>query len=152
MYVPLMVGKELKGMVGIANLDKENAYTESDLRLLQTLANSLSVALENARLFDETQRLLKETEQRNAEFAIINSVQQGLASKFEFQSIIDLVGDQIHAITHSKSISIALYNKNSGMISWLYWLTLGKRIQIPDQPMEKSITQRVMYALSLIHI
>jgi len=146
MYVPLMVGKELKGMVGIANLDKENAYTESDLRLLQTLANSLSVALENARLFDETQRLLKETEQRNAEFAIINSVQQGLASKFEFQSIIDLVGDQIHAITHSKSISIALYNKNSGMISWLYWLTLGKRIQIPDQPMEKSITQRVMYA------
>ena len=146
MYVPLRVGKELKGMVGIANLDKENAYTESDLRLLQTLANSLSVALENARLFDETQRLLKETEQRNAEFSIINSVQQGLASKFEFQSIIDLVGDQIHAITHSKSISIALYNKNSGMISWLYWLTLGKRIQIPDQPMEKSITQRVMYA------
>jgi len=146
MYVPLRVGKELKGMVGIANLDKENAYTESDLRLLQTLANSLSVALENARLFDETQRLLKETEQRNAEFSIINSVQQGLASKFEFQSIIDLVGDQIHAITRSKSISIALYNKNSGMISWLYWLTLGKRIQIPDQPMEKSITQRVMYA------
>ena len=146
MYVPLMVGKELKGMVGIANLDKEYAYNESDLRLLQTLANSLSVALENARLFDETQRLLKETEQRNAEFAIINSVQQALASKIEFQSIIDLVGDQIHALTHSKSISIALYNKNSGLISWPYWLTLGKRIQIPDQPMEKTITQRVMYA------
>jgi hypothetical protein len=35
----------------------------------------MSVALENARLFDETQRLLAETEQRNNELAIINSVQ-----------------------------------------------------------------------------
>ena len=35
-----------------------------DVRFLQTLANSMSVALENARFFDETQRLLKETEQR----------------------------------------------------------------------------------------
>ena len=46
-----------------------------------TLANSMSVALENARLFDETNRLLKETEQRNAELAVINSVQEGLVAK-----------------------------------------------------------------------
>ena len=38
----------------------------------------MGVALENARLFDETQRLLKETEQRNAELAVINSIQQGM--------------------------------------------------------------------------
>jgi len=31
----------------------------------------MSVALENARLFDETNRLLKETEQRKAELAVI---------------------------------------------------------------------------------
>ena len=37
----------------------------------------MSVALESARLFDETNRLLKETEQRTAELAVINSVQEG---------------------------------------------------------------------------
>jgi hypothetical protein len=83
MYIPLMIGKIVKGMVGISNLEKENAYGDSDLRLLQTLANSMSVALENARLFDETQRLLRETEQRAAELSIINSVQAGLASKLD---------------------------------------------------------------------
>ena len=61
------------------NLDRENAFSESDVRLLETLANAMSVALENARLFDETQRLLKITEDRAAELAIINSVQEGLA-------------------------------------------------------------------------
>ena len=103
-------------------------------------------ASEIARLTNEVQRLLKENKQRNAELAIISSVQKGLVAKLEFQSIIDLVGDQIHAITNAKSISIALYDKVSGMISWPYWFTLGKRLEIPDRPMEKSITRQVMYA------
>src|SRR3972149_2227109 len=66
MNVPLTVGKEIKGMIHIASLDKDNAYADSDLRLLQTLANSMSVALENARLFDETQRLFKEAREARA--------------------------------------------------------------------------------------
>ena len=60
-------------------LIKKMHLANADIRLLETLANSMSVALENARHFDETQRLLKETEQRNAELAVINSVQEGLA-------------------------------------------------------------------------
>ena len=46
----------------------------------------MSVALENARLFDETNRLLKETEQRTAELAVINSVQEGLAKELDMQA------------------------------------------------------------------
>src|SRR5215216_2326682 len=145
-YVPLLVGDQARGVISLKDSQHEHAFNDSDIRLLITIANSMSIALENARLFDETQRLLKETGQRNAELAIINSVQEGLASKLEFQSIIDLVGDQVHAITNAKSISIALYDKTSGMMSWPYWLTLGKRIEISDRPMEKGITRRVMYA------
>ena len=55
----------------------------------------MSIALENARLFDETQRLLKETEQRAAELAVINSIQEGMAAELDFQAIVDLVGDKL---------------------------------------------------------
>src|SRR5215211_1477979 len=65
--VPIFNGIEVIGGISLRNWERENAYTESDVRLLQTIANSLSVTLENARLFDETQRLLKETEQRATE-------------------------------------------------------------------------------------
>ena len=57
------------GAISLQYLDRENAFGDSDVRLLSTLASSMSVSLENARLFDETQRLLKETEQRAAELA-----------------------------------------------------------------------------------
>ena len=57
--VPLMVGDEVRGIVSLQNLDKENAFSKSDITLLTTLTNSMSLSLENARLFNETERLLK---------------------------------------------------------------------------------------------
>ena len=51
LFVPLFIGGEAIGAISLQNLDRENAFTEADVRLLTTLAGSLSVALENARLF-----------------------------------------------------------------------------------------------------
>src|SRR5260221_6473794 len=98
LYVPMLVNGEVIGVVSLQNLDRENAFSESDVSLLQTLANSMSVALDNARLFDETQRLLKETEERNAELAVINSLPTALAAQLNHQGNYDAVGGQIRAI------------------------------------------------------
>ena len=84
----MIAGGEVNGIISLQNLDHENAFPDSDVSLLTTLANSMSVALENARLFDETNRLLKETEQRTAELAVINSVQEGLAKELDMQGYL----------------------------------------------------------------
>lgn len=63
MGVPMLVGDEARGVVSLQNLDKENAFSQSDIDLLTALTNSLSLSLENARLFNETQRLLKLAEE-----------------------------------------------------------------------------------------
>jgi len=55
----------------------------------------MGVALVNARLFDQTQQLLKETEQRNAELAVINAIQEGMSRSLDFRAIIDLVGAKL---------------------------------------------------------
>ena len=52
-YVPLVAGDQARGLINLIDLEREHAYSASDVRLLQTLANAMSVALENARLFDE---------------------------------------------------------------------------------------------------
>ena len=90
-FVPLIVGDKVTSYVSLQNVDKENAFSESEIRLLETLANSMSTALENA-------RLLKETEQRTAELAVINSVQEGLAKELDIQAIYDLVGNRIREL------------------------------------------------------
>ncbi|MCJ7433706.1 MAG: GAF domain-containing protein, partial [Anaerolineales bacterium] len=56
--VPILVGEQVIGILSLQNVEQENAFRESDIRLLQMFAASMGLALENVRLFDETQNLL----------------------------------------------------------------------------------------------
>src|SRR5208283_1526542 len=126
-WVPLVIGDEPRGVISIQNIDREHAFSESDFRLLITLAGSLSVAFENARLFDQTQRLLKETEQRNAELAIINSVQEGLASNLDMQAIHDLVGNKIREIFAADVVGITLHDQKADLAHYVFLVDHGER-------------------------
>jgi transcriptional regulator with GAF, ATPase, and Fis domain len=121
-YVPLTIGDKINSYVSLQNIDREHAFSESDVTLLETLANSMSVALENARLFDEINRLLKETEQRNEELGVINSVQQGLVAEMDLNAIYDLVGEKIQDIFDAQIVSIATFNysDNTEVFHFLY--------------------------------
>jgi GAF domain-containing protein/CheY-like chemotaxis protein len=143
-YVPLIAGDQARGLINLIDMEREHAFSESDVRLLQTLSNSMSVALENARLFDETQRLFKESEQRAAELAIINSVQQGLAAELDFQAIIDLVGDKIAEIFATPSMSIALHDRTTNILSMPYLLEHGKRFPVDPVPLAGGLSGHVI--------
>jgi GAF domain-containing protein/DNA-binding response OmpR family regulator len=128
LFVPLIVNDGVYGAIGLQNIDRANAYSDSDVRLLTTLAGSLSVALENARLFAETQRLLTETNERAAELSIINSVQEGLAANLDMQSMYDLVGDKITEIFDAHSVDIGLYEFETEMVRYPYTVERGERL------------------------
>ena len=132
LFVPLITSGEVNGLVSLQNVDREDAFSEGDVRLLSTLAGSLSVALENARLFDETKRLLAESNERAAELAIINSVQQGLASQIDMQAMYDLVGDKIAEIFDAQVVDVALYDAAAGTVRYSY--TIERGVRIPDSP------------------
>ena len=95
MGVPLLVGGSRHRSRQPAERERENAFSEVDVRLLQTLASSMGIALENARLFDETQRLLKVSEQRAAELSAINTVSQALVAESDLDRMIQLIGEQL---------------------------------------------------------
>ncbi|MBL8107715.1 MAG: GAF domain-containing protein, partial [Anaerolineales bacterium] len=61
--VPMTLGGKTVGMLS-AQSYQPNVYTEEDLQILSTLANQAVVAIQNGRLFKETQRLAEELELR----------------------------------------------------------------------------------------
>ncbi|MDQ3550754.1 MAG: response regulator, partial [Bacteroidota bacterium] len=115
-------------------VDIENAFTESDVRLLTTLTNSMSVALENARLFDETHRLLKETEQRTAELAVINSVQEGLVKEIDMQAIYETVGNRLCNLFNIQTVVIRTFDHQSGNETWRYAIEKGEKLYSEPRP------------------
>src|SRR5437868_3665249 len=127
-FVPILGGDRYLGGIVVEDYERENAFSPTDVRLLSTVAASMGVALENARLFDETQRLLKETEQRNAELAIINSVQAALAAELNIQGIYDAVGDKIREIFKNRDVGIRIHDPKTNLMHYPYIYEDGKRI------------------------
>ena len=132
LWVPLLVSGDATGVISVQNLDRENAFTESDVRVLRTIAASLSVALENARLFDETKRLLRETNERAAQLAMITTIQQGLAAQIDIQAMCDLVGDRLGELFDAQVFDIAILDRDEGVFHFPY--TIERGVRFLDKP------------------
>jgi GAF domain-containing protein len=128
LFVPLVSGGRATGVISLQNVDREHAFGESDQQLLETLAGGLSVALENARLVEETR-------QRNAELALINSVQEAIAGELDSRAIYDAVGDRIRDVFDAQVVSIATVEEATGLVHYPYLIERGERLQAESRPL-----------------
>ena len=124
LFVPLVAGGKRPASISLQNLDREHAFSESDVQLLCTLAGSLSVALENA-------RLVHETRQRNAELAVINSVQESIAGELDPQAIYDLVGEKLREVFDAQVVDIAIHDADAGLMRFVYQIERG--VPLPER-------------------
>jgi GAF domain-containing protein len=142
--MPIRSGARVVGKIDLENYEREHAFGEAEVRLLATVAASMGAALENARLFDETQRLLKETEQRNAELAVINSIQQGVASELDFQKIIEVAGDKLREVLKTDEIGVRWLDHDARRVHYLYEYEHGVRLAIPPQECDEASWTRMV--------
>ncbi|RWM77512.1 MAG: GAF domain-containing protein [Mesorhizobium sp.] len=141
--VPIIAGDRTLGVVSVQSYQK-NAFNEAHVRLLQGLSTSMGVAIANARLFDETQRLLKETEDRAAELAILNSVSESMAKSLNLETIVRLVGDKVREIFGTEVTEILLHDSTSDMIYVPYAYYSEYRVMdVPERPVVKTMAVQV---------
>jgi signal transduction histidine kinase/CheY-like chemotaxis protein/tetratricopeptide (TPR) repeat protein len=131
--VPVFGRERLLAAITLDSHDPKRHFTEGDERVLLTVAAAMGTALENARLFDETQRLLKETEARNAELAAISSVQQGVSSRLDFQGVIDLVGDRLRQVFGTDTLEIKWFDEQADLVHTLYAVERGQPLPQPPR-------------------
>jgi PAS domain S-box-containing protein len=135
--VPFIAAGRARGVISLQNVDHEHAFTESDKRLLATLAGSLSVALDNARLMDESQR-------RVAELATVNSVGQAIAAHLEPDALIELVGDRMLETFDADMAYVALHDEPSGQVEFAYYYEAGERRDQPSIAYGEGLTSRIL--------
>src|SRR6185312_10473303 len=105
-FVPLVAGDQARGLISLADMEREHAFSESDVRLLQTLANAMSVALENARLFDETQR-------RGRETAALAEVGRDISSTLDLATVMDRIAHHAMDLLSGDTSAIFLPDTDS---------------------------------------
>ena len=84
MTVPIIGSDRVLGMLSMENHEREHAFGDSEVRLLTTVAASMGVALENARLFEEIQR-------RTRESAALAEVGRDISSTLDLPTVMDRI-------------------------------------------------------------
>jgi signal transduction histidine kinase/uncharacterized protein YigA (DUF484 family) len=132
---PLLVRGEV---VGILNVDSvsANAFVPNDVKVVNNLANRLSMALEN-------ERLLKEIAHRSQTFQILNEVIFAAHSSLTLEPLVNTVLQQTLEALNIQAGTIHLLEPGSGH------LRLRAAIGLDDKSREKLRTIRVNDPLPL---
>ena len=99
---------------------------------------------ERKRMEEESTRLLAETQQRNAELAIINRVGQELTGELDLQKMIELASQTLSESLKAHTLYIALYDKQTRKISFPYYKAGNRQRQQPSMTLGQGLTSKIL--------
>lgn len=124
-----MISKENAIGALCSESDKPNAFDENDLQVLLTFANSAAVAIENAELFTDTSRRLRE-------LGAINEISVVMARQFRGDDIWQPLNEQLSLLFETSSFYIALYDRERRSLD--YTLISDHGMQMPEITLPQS--------------
>jgi GAF domain-containing protein len=89
--LPLQIGKQIIGALDIQSLES-NAFSQDDVQILSTLADQIAIAIQNARSFEESRKLLHKAQSTvsgymTESWQALRPIQKGLGYQFSGNSI-----------------------------------------------------------------
>lgn len=107
LFIPLLAKDGLIGVLVLGRKLSEQAYSQDDQTTLMTLANQTAVAMENARLYEETQRRLQESE-------MLNRVRASIISALELDKVLQVIIDSaVQAVPSSQRGALHLWDEEA---------------------------------------
>jgi diguanylate cyclase (GGDEF)-like protein/PAS domain S-box-containing protein len=128
-------------IIGFINLDSSipGFFTQKHMERLQAFANQVAVAVENARLFDETQR-------RAFFLSSLNEITRSALAEENTKKILDNLAQQVSHLLSSDSTYISLWNEEnqtSSLVAFWGLITEAYRTKVFKQG-EKTLTLSVL--------
>jgi GAF domain-containing protein len=111
--LPMIAGDAVIGTVGIDSLKENYIFTAEQLRLAETIIFQAATAVQNARLFEQTQAALAETQQRSRELALINEVVSAVAASLDLRTGLQNICSKLAQAVHVAQVRIALLNEDN---------------------------------------
>lgn len=109
--VPLQSKGDVVGMLAVISR-KPHMFTPQDVELLTSIASQIGMAVENARLHDETSRRLEH-------LTATEEIMGELSSTLDFDKVIQLVLDKAMEATNASAGSIDLVSDDRSHLIWL---------------------------------
>lgn len=110
--LPLYTADRVFGVLEVLNRTGGKDFEEADLKLLEALADQVSVALDHALLYQRTRR-------QRAEVEALYRIGLVLNEKLELGDILEVLLDQVKQVVPYDAAALYLIQSDSGALSWL---------------------------------
>ena len=106
--VPLKSAGQVIGVIGLAYQKSDRAFGEPEIEILDRFAALAALALENARLFEQSQTALNQSNQQAFILRCLGSASAGIASARSLDEVITLAHHSIQEALSPDNIAVAM--------------------------------------------
>lgn len=143
--LPLISGGGSLGVIGLYTpLIRQEKITEKEMGLLMALANQAAVAIENARLYEETRESERKLKASNDDLRILNRVALDISSGLDLQELIEKTVTNAIDLVAADVGTIGLYNEESGRLEYEYKTGLPKLVPPQGVPEDLGLAETVL--------
>ncbi|HET9905594.1 MAG TPA: GAF domain-containing protein, partial [Anaerolineales bacterium] len=139
--MPLIAKNEV---IGVLALEKWQAYfyNRENLQVGTTFASQAAIALENARLFEDSMSRASELDQRSQRLALLNRFSSALSGLLEEGKILQLTAQELMDALNAPLVSVVMFERGNPV--WRHALpkTKAKLPQVlPDAPIFRRLQE-----------
>ncbi len=135
--VPVLLGENLLGVVALQNIERPREFNEHHLELLTTIASQMAIAIQNSRLFQQTQV-------RAEELSVLNEMARALSASLSVGAIVENIYQYSSRLLDTKSFYIALYDADKDLISFPLMFEGGHSITRAPRRSGNGLTEYVI--------
>jgi GAF domain-containing protein len=111
--VPLIAGERMVGVISVQDY-VPNAYGQEHLQFLSTIAAEVSIAIENARLYQQSEQYARELAARAERLALVNRISTAVNSTLDLDEMLQTATRETARAFQVKQAGIILFEQEAG--------------------------------------
>ncbi len=136
LYVPMKIEGETIGVMQAQSYQLD-AYSQEDIDLLSALANVAAIAIQNARLYDETRS-------RAERLAVVNHIARAVGATLHLDELMETVYQEVTSVFQADAFFITLYDEEANELDFRIRVDEGVREPPQRHPLSVGLTSLVI--------
>ncbi len=135
-YVPIALGGVTFGVLAAAHREPGKSFDDYDERLLNAVADYAAIAIQNARLYQATDKALNE---RVKELGAINELARTVSASLDMREVYQVLVEQVKRHMPVAEVHVYLRDEKRPVLR-----PFGKAPELPNYPLERGILGQVV--------
>jgi signal transduction histidine kinase len=131
LYIPFQIRGRLTGFAEVWESRRRRRFTADEIALCQGIAQQAAIAIENARLYQESRR-------RAEDMALLYEASLTVSSHLSLSQVLETIHLQIREVWNPPVFFIALYDEPADALDFVIYVDRGQRLA----PFRQSLVEK----------